>query len=226
MRTKLFGAPAILAALGWAPLAAASLLFASMSPAPADTFENFVIQNSSNPSAPGGTFYGGGTYSGSFSLDESLIPANPDARFNLQTFDVSFTIPFNNLHEDISSANGGTAVFSTFTLQNIQQSAVDLAIDTIEFNGLYGSSLFLQLVEPANVFQGGLVTYASASSGINGSQRLWCYRLGPCPRSRGCARVRAPFPSPPRSRSSASACLASAGSVVATQSRPPDFDPA
>ncbi len=168
MRTKLLGAPAILAALGWAPLAAASLLFASMSPAPADTFENFVIRNSSNPSAPGGTFYGGGGYSGSFSLDESLIPANPDARFDLQTFDVSFTIPFNNFHEEISSANGGTAVFSTFTLQNIQQSAVDLAIDTIEFNGLYGSSLFLQLVEPANVFQGGLVTYASASSGING----------------------------------------------------------
>ena len=54
MRTKLFGVPAILAALGWAPLAAASLLFASMSPAPADTFENFVIQNSSNPSTPGG----------------------------------------------------------------------------------------------------------------------------------------------------------------------------
>ena len=50
------------------------VLLAWMSPARADTFENFVIQNSSNLSAPGGTFYGGGTYSGSFSLDESLDP--------------------------------------------------------------------------------------------------------------------------------------------------------
>ncbi len=134
-----------------------------MSPAPADTFENFVIQNSSNPSAPGGTFYGGGTYSGSFSLDESLIPANPDARFALQTFNISFTIPFDNFHEDISSANG-TALFSTFTLPSIQQSVVDLAIDTIVFDGPEGSDLFLQLVEPVNVFQGGLVTFASADS--------------------------------------------------------------
>ena len=30
------------------------VLLAWMSPAPADTFENFVIQNSSNPSTPGG----------------------------------------------------------------------------------------------------------------------------------------------------------------------------
>lgn len=139
------------------------VLLAWMSSAVADTFENFVIQNSSNPSTPGGAFYGGGTYSGSFSLDESLIPANPDARFDLQTFNVSFTIPFNNFHEDISSANG-TAVFSTFTLPSIQQSVVDLTIDTIIFDGPQGSDLFVQLVEPVNLFQGGLVTFASADS--------------------------------------------------------------
>jgi hypothetical protein len=140
------------------------VLLAWMSPVRGDTFENFVIQNSSNPSQPGGALFGGGTYSGSFSLDESLIPANPDARFALQTFDVSFSVPFPNFHADISSANGGSAVFSTFTLPNIQQSVVGLAIDTIVFNGPEGSDLFLQLVEPVNVFQGGLVTFASADS--------------------------------------------------------------
>jgi hypothetical protein len=141
------------------------VLLAWMSPVRGDTFENFVIQNSSNP-IPGGALFGGGTYSGSFSLDESLIPANPDARFALQTFNVSFSVPFPNFHADISSANGGSAIFSTFTLPNIQQSAVDLAIDTIQFFGPDLSELSLELVEPVNVFQGGLVAFASAENSI------------------------------------------------------------
>ena len=137
------------------------ILLAWMSPAPADTFENFVIQNSSNPSVPGGALDGGGTYSGSFSLDESLIPSNPDAYFYLQTFDVSLMLPFYNLPFDISSANGSVGIFSTFTLR-IPETAEDLAIDTIEFGAPDSAQVVLQLVEPAGVFQGGLVIKAEA----------------------------------------------------------------
>ncbi len=137
------------------------VLLAWMSPAPADTYENFVIQNSSNPSTPGGALDGGGTYSGSFSLDESLIPANPDADFYLQTFDVSLMLPSYNLPFDISPANGSVGIFSTFTLR-IPQTAEDLAIDTIEFGAPDSAQVVLQLVEPAGVFQGGLVIKAEA----------------------------------------------------------------
>ena len=93
-------------------------------------------------------------------MDESRIPSNPDARFTLQTFKISLAVPLDNFHEDISSANGDSAVFTSFTLKNIPQSAVDLEIDTIDFQGSGLSDLLLQLFEPAGVFQGGLVAYA------------------------------------------------------------------
>ena len=146
------------------PLLIPVFLLAWMSPASGDTIQNFVIQNSSDPSMPGGTFFEGGTYSGSFSLDTTLIPSNgSSAIIFLQTFNIIVTTPFVNIAGDMSSANGATAFFRTL---NELSEFPGQQIDEIDFTGGRGllSQFYIQLFEPLGIFHGGLVAFAQAQA--------------------------------------------------------------
>ena len=135
-------------------------LLAWMSPVQGDTIEDFVIQNSSNPSVPGGTFFEGGTYSGSFSLDTSQIPSNSSS-IPLLTFDIVINVaPF--INADLSPANGSVANWRTFPVANNSTLPFPLQGDLITFDGpgVGVGGFELWLLEPPGTFHGGLVYLA------------------------------------------------------------------
>jgi len=141
-----------------------------MSPVRGDTIENFVILNSSNPSVSGGTFFRGGTYSGSFSVDTSLIPSNGNrAMFSLHTFDIAIAVPTLNIDAGFSPAIGATATFDAEAALDIGGSFPSLIqVDNIEFHGFAGAMLDVLLIEPVGIFQGGLVAFAQGQGPFGG----------------------------------------------------------
>jgi hypothetical protein len=129
-------------------------LYAACAPSAFATnlYQNFIILEGSGLDPIGGTFAAGGTYSGTFSVNEADLPTG------------SSTVSLANV--DVTTTTAGTFSGTTYTNGVILLNAtVSVSGETLDEYGLHFQTgtniLFLFFIEVPNTFQGGQIADAN-----------------------------------------------------------------
>jgi hypothetical protein len=145
--------------LGIAPLVTLLLVTLSAS-GRASTIESFIIVSAVNPQVQHGTYDSGETYTGTLTLDTSLIPATGAFSIGIPTFD--YITHVSNGFTESAPAFGDFATLSGTPVQ--------IGGHTFSYDILSIDSGFVELdfLEPLGVFHGGAILYAFEANAGSG----------------------------------------------------------
>jgi hypothetical protein len=154
--------------------ASLALLSLSARPASGGTIANFIIVQAIGLSTAGGTFdYPGGTFSGTFSIDESTLPTKLSQFAILPAADVSTTSDAGGLYgpfhytfgfillESIVPPGGSSA--NLLVAEDKYEIELFMPVPGVS-PPVYTSQLRLYFVEPGSVFDGGPIFWADENA--------------------------------------------------------------
>jgi hypothetical protein len=154
--------------------ASLALLSLSARPASGGTIANFIIVQAIGLSTAGGTFdYPGGTFSGTFSIDESTLPTKLSQFAILPAADVSTTSDAGGLYgpfhytfgfillESIVPPGGSSA--NLLVAEDKYEIELFMPVPGVS-PPVYTSQLRLYFIEPGSVFDGGPIFWADENA--------------------------------------------------------------